>query len=72
MLKPFKSTLKHLASYSYSNSHAAIAILVSRGQILFSRRGVITCSISALRKKGLVLFTGLTGTETTTMVGSIN
>ena len=47
-------------------------LLVSRGQTLFSCRGVIAFSISAPCEKDLVLFTGLTGTGTTIVVGSVN
>ena len=47
-------------------------VLVSHGQTLFLRRSVISCSISAPHEKGLVWFTGLTGTETTIMVVVVN
>ena len=46
--------------------------LVSCGQTLFLRRGIIAFSTSAPCEKGLVLFTGLTGTGTTIVVGSVN
>ena len=46
--------------------------LISRGQTLLSRRGIIACSISALHEKGLVQFTGLTGTKTTIVVVVVN
>ena len=43
-------------------------LLVSCGQTLFSHRGDIACSISDPHKKGLVRFTGLTGTDTSRSV----
>ena len=46
--------------------------VVSCGQTLFSRRGVIAGIISAPYEKGLVRFTGLTGTEITIVVVVIN
>ena len=44
------------------------ASLVSCGQPLFLRRGIIACSISSPHEKGLVRFTGLTGTDTSRSV----
>ena len=49
-----------------------VKYLVSRGQTLFTRRGAIACSISAPHEKGLVRFTGLTGTETIIVVMVVN
>ena len=51
---------------------SACTALVSHGQMLFLCRGVIACSISAPRKKGLVWLTGLTGTKTTIIVVVVN
>ena len=42
--------------------------VVLLGQPLFSCGSVTACSISALREKGLVRFTGLIGTKTTIVV----
>ena len=39
---------------------------------IFAQGCHIACSISAPCKKGVVLFTGLTGTGTTIVVGSID
>ena len=41
-----------------------VAVYVPVNKTLLLHRGVIACSISALHKKGLVLFTGLTGIDT--------
>ena len=46
--------------------------IVLRGQTLFSCRGIIACNISITHEKGLVRFTGLTGTETTIVVVVVN
>ena len=76
----------YIATYVYSThqlqfkrdtrAHAEV-LLVSRGQTLFSCRGIIACSICAPREKGLVRFrgvrfTGLTGTEITIVVVVVN
>ena len=49
-----------------------VKYLVSGGQTLFMHRGAIACSISAPHEKGLVRFTGLTGTKTTIVVVVVN
>ena len=53
----------HVVYYGY---------LVSRCHTLFSRRDIIACNISTPQEKGLVRFTGLTGTETTIVVVVVN
>ena len=62
----------HQLQFKRDTSAHAEALLVSREQTLFSCRGVIACSISVPREKGLVRFTGLTGTEITIVVVVVN